>query len=577
MKRFGKILIVLGLLLQFVGCTGQKQPEPEISFEEYTQEFVQYYYSETDFGINFDFEHPEEYGITRGIYEFSGFTKDDYTLYMDALKEEISFLKSFNYKNLTEEEQWTYDLILDYLEREYALKDFFYQDMKMFGSFTGMNSNVPLLMDEFTFNDKQDVDSYINLLKTLKVAYESYLEIELERQEKGFGLPQYAIDGIIEQCDTILATEDYFLENSFNEKIDAVDFLSVEEKEEYKLLNKEHLYGDYYEAFQLLKDGLAVIDATKYNEMGLIHQKDGLDYYRALIKNQIGIDTHPKDLVKYLNNKIYEVIEEYMDMYTVYGDSLFDTYTYLDGVDNVNDAIDYLYEEIQEDFPYVEKSDVDVKEVDDSMKENFSPAAYLVTKYDTPVTSREVILVNGEYSDSSFTTYAHEGYPGHLYQTVYYKSLGLNMVNYLLSNTGYSEGWAVYTEQHSLKYSDLPTEVQEFEVVNNKLYYSVMALAELKVHYEGFTKAEFFTFITDYYGVDRETSDEIYETILELPCYYLYYFMSYLLIDDFKTEMMESYGDSFTDYQFHEFMLNHGNGSLGLIEERLHKLLKEKK
>ena len=575
MKKFLKIGFVLLLLFSSVACqTTKKEPKDYTEeFAQYTKDFVANYYNETDYGINFDFEHPEDYGIVKGLYAFSGYTKEDYDEYVLLLKEEIDYLKSIDPNGLSEEDRWTYAVILDYLEREYAVKDYFYFEAKGFGSITGINSNLPLLLDEFIFNDKLDVDSYINLLITTPVVIESYLQLEYDRRDNGYGLSQIVIDSIIEQCNTIIETEKYFLEDSFNKKIDAVDFLTAEEKQDYKALNKEHLYGEYYDGYRILLEGLSSIDGTEYNEMPLALVEGGAEYYELLIKKQLGIEQTPKELIAYLEEQLNETIAEYMAVYYEYGDILFDEYPYFKSGNSVEEVIDYLYEAIKDDFPVIEKSEIDVKTVDSSMQDNFSPAAYLVTKYDTPVTSREVILINGSYNDANFTTYAHEGYPGHLYQNVYYKSLDLNMANYILGNIGYTEGWAVYTELYALKYTDLPEEIQRFTYLNSKLNYAIFCLFELKIHYEGMNKDQFYDYATQYFSVDREWSDDFYDLIVEIPSYCLYYNLSYLLIEDAKAKMAEAYGDAFTDYLFHEFVLKHGNGSIGLLLKELEKEL----
>ena len=63
------------------------------------------------------------------------------------------------------------------------------------------------------------------------------------------------------------------------------------------------------------------------------------------------------------------------------------------------------------------------------MEEYLSPAFYMIPAIDN--TSENVIYINkGHITDnlSLFTTFAHEGYPGHLYQNVYYASLHPNPI-----------------------------------------------------------------------------------------------------------------------------------------------------
>ena len=90
------------------------------------------------------------------------------------------------------------------------------------------------------------------------------------------------------------------------------------------------------------------------------------------------------------------------------------------------------------------------------MEEYLSPAFYMIPPIDN--SGENVIYINpGHISDdlTLFTTLAHEGYPGHLYQTVYYSATKHPPIRDLLSFGGYTEGWATYCEMLSYYYSPL--------------------------------------------------------------------------------------------------------------------------
>lgn len=67
-------------------------------------------------------------------------------------------------------------------------------------------------------------------------------------------------------------------------------------------------------------------------------------------------------------------------------------------------------------------------------------------------TKENVIYINqGHIPDDLdfYTTLAHEGYPGHLYQTTYFASTNPAPLRSLLNFGGYTEGWATYSEMMS--------------------------------------------------------------------------------------------------------------------------------
>ena len=78
-----------------------------------------------------------------------------------------------------------------------------------------------------------------------------------------------------------------------------------------------------------------------------------------------------------------------------------------------------LQQKIQTDFPPLTDVTFELRTVHDSMKEYLSPAFYLTPPMDTGTPN--VIYINpaANYQGLElFTTLAHEGFPGHLYQTV---------------------------------------------------------------------------------------------------------------------------------------------------------------
>ena len=75
---------------------------------------------------------------------------------------------------------------------------------------------------------------------------------------------------------------------------------------------------------------------------------------------------------------------------------------------------------------------VQIKYVSQEMQNFLSPAFYLIPALDN--TEENIIYINnGHISDdlSLYTTLAHEGYPGHLYQTTYFASKNPSPIRHL--------------------------------------------------------------------------------------------------------------------------------------------------
>ena len=91
------------------------------------------------------------------------------------LRDDYTELRSINPKNLSPELQVDYDVLMGYLETEkkgepYALYD------HPFSSISGMQVELPIILAEYSFRDREDVDHYLSLLADLDECYAQLLE-----------------------------------------------------------------------------------------------------------------------------------------------------------------------------------------------------------------------------------------------------------------------------------------------------------------------------------------------------------------------------------------------------------------
>lgn len=89
------------------------------------------------------------------------------------------------------------------------------------------------------------------------------------------------------------------------------------------------------------------------------------------------------------------------------------------------------------------------------MEDYLSPAFYLTPPLDTGTPNVIYINRSGRHSGPELvSTLAHEGFPGHLYQTTSFASCQPEDIRYLISCGGYVEGWATYVESCLPSYAD---------------------------------------------------------------------------------------------------------------------------
>ena len=154
---------------------------------------------------------------------------------------------------------------------------------------------------------------------------------------------------------------------------------------------------------------------------------------------------------------------------------------------------------MQEDFPAPPDVSYSIKDVHPSLEEYTAPAFYLTPPIDD--VSQNCIYINRAKGDKKmqlYTTLAHEGFPGHLYQNVMERSCGLEPIRSLFGSSGYAEGWATYVEMQSFYYADVDRDVAAFLQKKQSAILSLYATADLGIHYDGWSLRDTIDFFGKY-------------------------------------------------------------------------------
>ena len=531
--------------------------------------------------LHYTLAYPENYGIedyeaslgTYSLEEFEAGYED-----MEILLEEI---RAFDRERLREEQQLTYDIVSDYLETELKAKDYILYS-EILGPTTGYQAQLPVLLAEYTFRREQDIEDYLELAAQVDEIAAQIIEFEKEKSEAGLFMSDYAADSIIEQCEDFIENpeENYMIE-VFNDKIEAFEGLSDEEKEAYCERNKEIITTDIVKGYEILIEGLEELKGTGTNDLGICYYENGKEYYEYLVRSQTGSDKSIKNLEKdteeFLNNYILELQKAYfenpdiLDELTEYE---FEEY-------EPEEILDNLKEQIKEDFPKAPKVDYTVKYVHPSMEEKMSPAFYLTPPIDD--FEGNTIYINREYTEGDsaglmnlYTTLAHEGYPGHLYQNVYTASCELPLVRNLFSTTGYSEGWATYVEhEYGYMFAGMDEELASLYAGNQATSLAMSAYLDMKIHYDGWDREDVYEYLEDFGVADQETADEMFDYIVEEPANYMGYFIGYLEMLELRKTAEKKLKDDFDRKDFHDFILRIGPAPFYIIEDYMKDWIKE--
>ncbi len=530
--------------------------------------------------LHYTLAHPENYGITEYEVTLGDYSSEKMEEGYEDLEEMKKELASYDREDLSADQQLTYDIFMDYADTELDVKDLTYYSEPL-GPIGGVQSNLPVILAEYTFRTKQDIEDYLVLAGQMDEYFADVIEFEKEKAAAGLFMPDDTADDVLEQCTEFIADiENNYMIDVFNDKIDAFDGLSDEERQAYKDQNYLIVTTDVRDAFQILIDGLTELKGSGENELGLCYYEDGLRYYKYLIRTGVGTDASASELIQRTKNYMDRCMDQMVDVIAQNPELWYEIDDYAFPLTDPDEILADLTEKIQTDFPEPPDVGYEVKYVHPSMQEHMSPAFYLTTPIDD--IDNNVIYINPEHlgEDSAqdlYTTLAHEGYPGHLYQNSCTNSSNLPLARNLLGCSGYTEGWATYVEFYSYGISGLDKNLTDVLRWNQAFTLGIYAYLDLQIHYNGWDRDDVKAYLNDYGIDDEEAADEIFETLRAEPAEYLNYFIGYLEFLNLRNNARKELGDSFSAKEFHRFLMETGPAPFYIIRQHMGTWIEEQR
>lgn len=566
---------LLGAVCNYINAADARKAAGQ--FRSFTGAMFQREVSSSTLNLHYTLEHPEDYGITDYPVTY-GETKAVSTVLSEtepAAEDYQKALASISYDDLTEKDRITYDILLLSLEEEQRARDFMLYEEPL-GPTIGVQAQLPILLSEYAFRDRRDITEYLELTAQTDRYFSSLLAMEKARSKAGLFMSDSNADAIIAQCRAFIGSKDtgsHLLVTVFNEKVDALDFLSAREREEYKAENRKIVAGHIFPAYELLIEGLETLKGTGTNENGLCYFPDGRAYYEYLVRDATGsylpLAAIERRIRRQLEDDILACRQLLQDFPEVSGEEL------CQALPQEPEAVLHdLQEKMSADYPRPPAASFQIKYVHPSLEHFLSPAFYLTPPIDNA--DENVIYINNASVSSPlelYTTLAHEGYPGHLYQNISARGFQ-DPVRSLFSFGGYTEGWATYVEMDSFAYAAehapaAGAAAAEFSRLNRSVMLGLSSLLDICIHYHGFTREDTAEFLKNLGFVDTGSADAIFDAILESPANYLKYYLGYLSFSDLRSYCRKNWPEKFTLRDFHAQVLRIGPAPFPVLEKYL--------
>ncbi len=475
-KKHQKKLLFFLLLLSFALLSpplfsSWKTYSTNKNFEKYTEELFLSEVSANALNLHYTLANPEKSGITEYSCSLGSFDPSQISSRTLLWENRKSQLEQFPTRLLSEENQITKDILCLTCDTELLSGNQYLFDEYLSPSL-GTQAQLPILLAEYTFRREQDVQDYLKILSSVDTYFESILTFEQLKSKNGTFMSDVTVDRIAEQCSSFTANpEENYLDTVFHEKISRLSQLSASKKDAYQKLHTKILKSQVLPAYQSLVDGLYLLKGTGKNPGGLSGFDGGKEYYEYLLKSSCGLYESVSDIQTRLLSQLQTDMEEcdtilkknpafiYRITEQKSGTETFETFP-----DSSDDSsaqsqmspekiLHTLEKKILSDFPAPPDTSYEVKYVHKDLEAYLSPAFYLTPPVDT--LNPNAIYINrfAALEDTElFTTLAHEGFPGHLYQTITFASTNPPSIRHLFNMSGYVEGWATYTEPYAYSY-----------------------------------------------------------------------------------------------------------------------------
>ncbi|MCR5459457.1 MAG: DUF885 domain-containing protein [Acetatifactor sp.] len=511
------LLAATSVLCLIFARRAREDPFAAFSCELYRQEMTA-----NTLNLHYGLAHPElfgitEYPVTLPIYEAHSAEKASAQL--SKVLEDFHFLPR---EGLSLEDQYACDCLgrMLALSKELAAYPHYANPLS---PTQGVQGELPILLSEYAFRSKHDVEEYLTLLGQVDDYFSSLLTYEAEKVAAGLSPSAQSLSQSAAQCDAIVTFEElsqgtHFLQTSFEERLEGLQhagILSTREKEDYLVRNNALLKDTFLPACQKLKDGLSELASLAPDgPCPLASYPRGKDYYRLLLASVTGSGKTPEEVRSLLMRTLTDEVSAIRQLMEKYPGCL-------------SSLKSHSYE-------------------------------------DLGIYDASVIL-----SDLRFQMQGV--YPGHLYQNAYSSSCILSLKNNLLRQLlgcgGYLEGWAFYVEQNAydsasklLIKNNRPADAVCVQIARHErsLRLCLCALADLMIHYDGATPGDLADLCSSLGIQGLENANALCQYVCDSPCNYPKYYLGYLEILELRQAAQRLWGSSFDALSFHEFYLSHG-------------------
>lgn len=583
-KKIGILLLSFVVLLS--GCSSSNKAaykeEPEEELTEYQEKFNDFLKDQLVETLESDYytlhsylKDPETYDIDSASVEktFGRMDAESMEENRKEIQETLDQLQAFDYEQLTDQQQDTYDIFTYNTECSKELSDpKFDYIASAFSPMTGIHVSFPTIFADWTFDSEQELKDLILMIQDVDDYTQSAIDYTYIQNEKGYLCLDF--DSILSYCEKIL---DKGLESSvlkgLQDQVDALD-LNSDQTKAYKQELEQAFSDSYLQAYQLIKTAMSDLKQSGNNHPnGLASFDVGKEYYSLLMKNNTGSDMEVIEVEDLMDTACKEHLQTFIENADSDMSFLFTSTNYTGYEQMLDDIQDQMFD----DFPKVESLEYEIKDMEEDVASDNGVAAYFqIPEIDGDLKGQLRVNPNNNNMKAidTYMTVAHEGMPGHMYQYNYAQEHISEPLRWsILASSAYQEGYATYAQHYSLRYLKgiKPKQLKAYSEYMLVIY-DALVLADIGIHYYNWDQEKCQKEIEENYGITID--EKQYNQLLYTPCAFETYYTGYEQIMDLKERAKNTLKSDYNEKEFHTILLNCGPAPFFIVEENMAKAWK---
>ena len=580
---FASICFILlsGAILFGCGQASTQTSLKQKKFDRFLNSCFKEYAAENTVTLHFKLSNPSAYGIKTPVSPTYGdLSSDALKKNCSRSKELLQKLYTFPSSSLTKKQKLTWQIFQDYLNESIMNEKYILYSSPL--GTNGLQSEIPVTLSEYRLDNEKDIKDYLSLVNQVPELFTQILDFEQERRNAGLISPSFVISDTIDQIDQFLnaSEENNPLIQSFEDRLTEVESLSKDQKASYIANNRLLVTDKVLPAYKSLKTSLQAYTNDSKNTSSkerLCEYKNGQDYYKFLLMSNVGTDFSPEDCITILESQLKNTVKDISSLTAKNKDLYTEYLSATPALSAPKEIMNTLKNDSLIDFPEIKNISCQLKNVPDALSGTSACAFYLVPPIDS--TKDNIIYINKSRVDSNelFSTLAHEGYPGHLYQTNYFLTTNPSPLRTFLHCAGYDEGWGTYAQLYSYNFIEFKNvdeqttkQLRQLYRDNDLLSLSLSSLCDLYVNYKNYDENALANYLQTY-GIDKDSAQNLYRYVIENPTTYLSYSIGCYELDQLKQTMSDSLGKAFKISDFHESVLNVGSCNFSILRQEIEK------